>query len=646
MPLTLRPSDSGWQRAIQWRDKDYFVTPTGREVPLREDVHLLWRADLLRDAKDNPERQDAFCRICAADAIWWLSAFGWTFDPRTEPKRQVFIPYPVQQDLLLEVLDCIHVGRDLLIPKSRDMGVSWIVMGAFTHCWLFEKDMMFLCISAKEELVDQKDEPKSLLYKADYLVENVPQWQRRSYQGRPQHRSQRHMFNPDTRGLIGGAASASDAGRAERCKAMALDEHAHIEEAAAIERATDDTAPCKIRISTPKGRANRFYKLIEQGRKATQLLWWEHPKKAQGLYRTVGGEIDILDTEFAGIVRTDPDAEDGDLRKFPEDYPFVFDDDEHEGKLHSPWYDYEVKRRGDPKDVAQEIDCDFGLSGESFFDGDTLTRLLGDCQDPWQRGELVFHYDYDKKRIALDHFEPAMGRRRLSLWCELDWKGRPTGDHNFVVACDISAGGNKSDSIINVTDVDEARKVAEFADSEISPEDLARMAVAVCYFFRGEFGLAFLIWEGNGYGGIFAKEIEALGYRHVYYHQDELSDRPKETNRPGWYSTRQSKITLIGEYRRALSRRDYTNPCELSIRQAMDFITYANGGIGPASLSENSLGEREAHGDRVIGDALAVRGMKEQPKAAQRAMMTGANTPHSRRQAFLRRKRRDDPWKP
>jgi hypothetical protein len=137
-----------------------------------------------------------------------------------------------------------------------------------------------------------------------------------------------------------------------------------------------------------------------------------------------------------------------------------------------------------------------------------------------------------------------------------------------------------------------------------------------------------------------------LGYKHVYFHRDILSDRPNETDRPGFFSSRPVKILLLGQYRRALNRADYINPSEESIGEALSYIYYPNGGVGPDHLVQDSTGALEAHGDRVIADALGYWAIKEQPNAQRRFLSGSGSTPASRRRVFLRKKAARDPWKP
>lgn len=613
-------------------------------VPVPLGRHCEWRADLMEGARNDRELQAGLRGICTKDVVFFFSAFVWTFDPRIDTsQKQPFIPYPMQVDYILAVQEAIKRGTDLNAAKARDSGASWGALGVLAHGWLFSHMMHFVVTSRTEELVDATDSPASLFWKLGYIVDNLPSWLRGNYQAK-KHKTHRHMYNPDTEGVIDGVSPGKDAGRAGRCTAFLADEHAHIEDADGMERATADSTSCRIRISTPNGTGNAFYRHLSQGNNTIILPWWLHPRKINGIYKTVDGETVILDKDFEGMVRCDPS---GAEVYFPQDYHFQIDLPENEGKYHSPWYDVETLRRGSEQDMAQEVDLDFQKSGGVFFDVDRLLKHQVEfVQDAWCSGEVMFKFDYDTKRVAFQRFARDHGRRRMHLWCLLDDRGYPSWDTNYVISIDPSNGRSKANSIITISDCESRRKVGEWACPETAPEELSRVAVAIAQWFRGEFGQAYMIWESNGSGAIFGKSVLELGHRHIYFHRDELSDRPNETERPGFFTSRQSKHLLLGEYRRALNRADYINPCKDSIREALDYIYYRDGGIGPSTLSENTIGIREAHGDRVIADALGVRGLAEQPRAAQHSMKAPGFTHSSRRQLYDRKRKSADPWAP
>ena len=75
--------------------------------------------------------EDSASRVRIAfgrDILFAFNVFFWTFDPRTKEKDLPFITYDFQDKAILEINDAIDKQEDLFADKSRDMGVSWIVL--------------------------------------------------------------------------------------------------------------------------------------------------------------------------------------------------------------------------------------------------------------------------------------------------------------------------------------------------------------------------------------------------------------------------------------------------------------------------------------------------------------------------------------
>ena len=136
----------------------------------------------------------------------------------------------------------------------------------------------------------------------------------------------------------------------------------------------------------------------------------------------------------------------------------------------------------------------------------------------------------------------------------------------------------------------------------------------------------FLIWEGNGPGGIFERRVKFHGYSFVYIVKDERARVRKRKRRNGWFNSGGMNGTLydlLSELRAAYTEGLKRNPAHRALiihdtetlREVRDYSFYSEGDIGPKTRKDETTGARLAHGDRVIVDGLGVLGMKEQPKA-------------------------------
>jgi hypothetical protein len=310
--------------------------------------------------------------------------------------------------------------------------------------------------------------------------------------------------------------------------------------------------------------------------------------------------------------------------------------------LRSLWYDGQVDRRTSKQEVAQELDIDYAQAGDPFFDIPALAVIkTRDCRPPADAGEFDWRYDLEKRVLQSNGFKSGVGRKRLKLWRPLDAWGNPPMQEDYVIGCDIAAGDGASNSVASVGSVQSKEKIAEFAGSDISPEDFARYVVALGrWFYR-----AYLVWEANGAGAIFGKQVfQELGYTYVYWQRDELAGRPKKGTRPGWFSTRTTKMFLLSDYRRMLGRGEFINRCTEAVDEAFGYVYLPGREIGAASTAEWSSGAKATHGDRVIADALCAFGMQE-PRGAkrERPFLPGS---YAHRQFEARLAEKDAAWKP
>ncbi|KKM19999.1 hypothetical protein LCGC14_1649990, partial [marine sediment metagenome] len=144
------------------------------------------------------------------------------------------------------------------------------------------------------------------------------------------------------------------------------------------------------------------------------------------------------------------------------------------------------------------------------------------------------------------------------------------------------------------------------------PHELARVAVALARWFRSAKGPAFMVWESNGPGQIFGDMVIESKFRNFHYREDRTSILRKRSLKPGWFSTKESKMSLLGEYRRALSDGEFIQRSREALDEAESYIFTANGNVRHSSSVESSdpTDTGDNHGDRVIADALMWLGAK------------------------------------
>jgi hypothetical protein len=566
----------------------------------------------------------SFCGVlrdaCAQDPIFFMNAFGWTYDPRgTTPdgKRPFpklpFILYDFQEEALLELIDHIN-KRDILIEKSRDMGASWLCITAVTWCWLFRPLQSFLLVSRVEEYVDKPGNPKAMFWKFDFLIDNLPKWIKPLGYNINDHRRSMHAENPENGSVIDGESTNKRVARGDRRTAIVLDEFAAVEQGDSVLSATRDATRCRIFNSTPEGTSNAFYKMKTTNIDKLRMHWTAHPLKAAGLYTREDGVYKIIDKEYWADV-DDPETWMMKYDKMITDREVPLPD----GKLRSPWYAEECDRAGSAREIASQLDIDYEGSGHQFFSSDKVQdAILTNSRPPFVVGDL----EYDEMTSEPIRFrEDPEGH--LKLWCMVSRDGKPMVSNKLSIGADISAGTGASNSCLCGIDMTLFEKVFELATPFVRPEQFAKLTVALCRWFKDSDSQKspFLIWESNGPGRQFGSRVVETGYRNIYYRRNDASIRKKVSDIPGWVATAETKATLLGNYRSAVEGGKYINRSRAALEETLEYVFGPTGAVMHARSAnkEDPSGAKSNHGDRVTADALAWKGVHELSAAPKRA---------------------------
>jgi hypothetical protein len=236
-----------------------------------------------------PERQQHERQRCQKDMLYWFNRYAVTFDPRLGFDEGggvlPFKLYPFQEQTLLKLQQHIHKGSDVLIEKSRDMGLSWLLALAFQWYWQFHAGCHFLIGSRKFDSVDHRGDMSSLFEKIRFNLHQQPAWLLPKGFNAHKHDTTGKLINPENQNTIIGEASTDNFARGGRYKAILLDEFAFWPMADASFASAGQASPCRIVVSTPYGMNNRFADLRFGGQlPVISLHWQEHPHKNQAWY--------------------------------------------------------------------------------------------------------------------------------------------------------------------------------------------------------------------------------------------------------------------------------------------------------------------------------------------------------------------------
>ena len=486
--------------------------------------------------------------------------------------------------------------RDIGLEKSRDMGATWLFLTLFFHRWLFYPRMAFGLVSRHEDAVDKADDPDTLFWKLDFHYDHLPNWMKPA-----RTRTKCTLLNQWNHSIVTGYAATQDVARGGRKFAFGMDELAafRVDDGFAAWSSTQHVSDCRIAISTPKGMAGIFAEQMQKKDASMvkiSMHWSQHPRKKRGIYCSDNGVLEILDKDY----------------QFPPDYDFIID-----GKMRSPWYDQECLRNPIPAMVAQELDIDYGGSGFPFFSTAMVQAHIQQYAcNPFKKGEL----DYESDQWRIIWRENQKGR--LELWTHLTVDAEPPHGRDYVIGCDVATGKGgdlSTNSVASVVDKGTGEKVAEYCVGDQTPETFADTVYALRKWFSGPSGIAYLVWEDNGPGGQFGKHMMQISTSRLYYRSNEKLVTGKVSKYPGFYSNRENKRMLLGEYSRALETGEMVNHSRFALEEMLHYVHTSVGSVEhdrqKSTLDPTSAGEN--HGDRVIADSLAWRGVGSVPKPEQ-----------------------------
>lgn len=226
-------------------------------------------------------------RRAAKDPVFFVRRYLRTFDPRPEAYPHIidFDPYGFQEDQILEFVDAIRNSWDDFVEKSRDMGVSWIILAVILWFWIFEPGFQALIGTYIEDFVDN-DELDSLFGKLVFMIEHIkdPKILPKGFKiGK--HKTYASLSNPVNGNSILGKAPTKKFGRSGRYTVVLFDELGFWQFARQAWAASGDSARCRIAITTPPDEPS-FAKQLRDGGKVhlTTLHWRLHPLKDDEWY--------------------------------------------------------------------------------------------------------------------------------------------------------------------------------------------------------------------------------------------------------------------------------------------------------------------------------------------------------------------------
>ena len=465
------------------------------------------------DFKENILFRDELMRLCANDPalqkvekdkffdcpLYAFNMYFWTYDPREAPYNLPFLTYEFQDEFILTLDDHLERGEDLLVDKSRDMGVSWIVVSAFFRRWcLPTPGNNTLLGSRKEDLVDKKGNLDTLLEKCRYQMYRLPPWILPRNFVPKRHDIHLQLYNPETGTTVQGESTNEHYATGGRYRGILFDEGAkwgELAETAWI--SAGDSSPCRVVVSTPFGMGNHFSRLRHSNTiKTMSFHWTKHPKKAASAYCDINSK-----------------------------------------QVRSPWYDSECKRRAaTPLAIGQELDIDYVTSGSPAFSLDYVKTIKRQVEAELRSLSPV------KINLAQGHLVPT-DAGRITIF------RHPTKHCQYSIGADVAEGVGLGDFSTAVILNRNTQNIDAVYHARSSPDHFAFELMTLGYLYGGRDGKqgALLAIESNTIGKGTVLRCDEELYPNLYYHVNEHLATKNVTSRLGWLTTRPTKLILVAE---------------------------------------------------------------------------------------------------
>jgi phage terminase large subunit len=258
------------------------------------EVHPLLKlyADAIRERhrrllwlRQHPEELPALKAYYRAHLADWINDWCVTIDPRNIRKGlPVVLPFLLddrQREWVAFTLNNWRLGRYGTTIKSRDVGVSWLIVCTSTGMATLWDDNQIGWGSYKADKVDQLGDLGSLFEKGRQLLEHLPHEFCAGYDWRFCSMKNRLLF-PATRSAIIGEVGDS-IGRGGRTSIYFVDETAHLEHDQLVDASLSKTTDCRQDASTVFGMNNTFAtrahdsKIITNGQRF-DFDWRQNPR--------------------------------------------------------------------------------------------------------------------------------------------------------------------------------------------------------------------------------------------------------------------------------------------------------------------------------------------------------------------------------
>ena len=337
-----------------------------------------------------------------------------------------FRTYPFQDDLLKNFND----HRFNVILKARQLGISTITAAYVVWMMMFHRDKNILVLATKFGTAT------NLVKKVKHIIRNLPPW----LMVAPISVNNRASFELSNGSQIKASSTSADAGRSEALSLLVIDEAAHVEGLEELWTGlypTLSTGGRCIALSTPNGVGNWFH-------------------------------------------QTYADADTGTNDFFPTSLPWQIHPERDQ-----EWYEKETRNMS-RRQIAQELECNFNMSGETVLSSADLIKIEEDD---------ILEPEY---RTGFD--------RNLWIWETYN------PEHSYLLVADVSRGDGRDYSAFHVLDLHTLNQAAEY-QGKVNLDMYSNLLNTT----GREYGDCMLVVENNNVGFAVLEKLIELQYPNLYH---------------------------------------------------------------------------------------------------------------------------------
>ena len=343
-----------------------------------------------------------------------------------------FNTYDFQTDLLQDFNDY----RFNVILKARQLGISTITAAYVAWMMMFHRDKNVLVIATKFSTA------ANLVKKVKAIHKNLPDWMKIA----EIEIDNRTSFELTNGSQIKASSTSGDAGRSEALSLLVIDEAAHVEGLDELWTGlypTLSTGGRCIALSTPNGVGNWFHQacvdadLEKNDFHLVTLPWSVHPDRDQ------------------------------------------------------EWFDKETKNMS-RRQIAQELECNFNMSGETVFHPEDMELLAQTLEEP-------------KYKTGFD--------RNLWIWEEFKQ------ENTYMMTADVARGDGADYSTFHIFNITTNEIAAEYK-GKATPDLFAMLLDQT----GREYGNCLLVVENYSVGWTVLSKLEEMQYPNLYYSRNSTHE--------------------------------------------------------------------------------------------------------------------------